>query len=598
MTGFMIHFLICNLIISGITGSVLLIRRFLAGRLTGRTQYRLWFLYLGLLMIPFLPSRLFQSMEKWTDRFHFPGILSGTTSADVQYAAADSINAPPGIIQDFAISASRHIPPSLGTILFVLWTAGIIASLLLSLPSFVQLKNIRQSALPLQDEHIRQLYHNCLKQTGIRSRLPVFTTAVLKSPALAGFFRPAVYLPLHVISDCNETELRHMILHELMHYRYKDHVINIIIYAAGIFYWFNPILRLSVSTIRTDCETACDTSVLNLLEPEDFHSYGTTLIHAAETMSARPILFISGISAGMRQMKHRIRTISTYKKPDLKKQILSSIAFLVTGILAFGAAPVLCSDAAIRDCYHWTYQKTEVTDLDLSSHFGDFCGTFVLYNPVSDHWTVYNPELAALRKSPDSTYKIYSALIGLKKKVITPEHTERKWNHTAYPFESWECDQDLNSAMANSVNWYFQEIDEQSGEQTISEMLHRIHYGNGKIRNNPESFWMESSLKIAPVEQVLLLTKLCQNQLPFSRAEMDTVKNSLYISSSPAGDLYGKTGTGRINGKDVSGWFVGWISSGSRSSIFAVHIGADSEATGIKASEIALSILTEQNLWQ
>ncbi len=32
-----------------------------------------------------------------------------------------------------------------------------------------------------------------------------------------------------------------------------------------------------------------------------------------------------------------------------------------------------------------------------------------------------------------------------------------------FPFPSWEADQDLNSAMQNSVNWYFQAIDSQLG---------------------------------------------------------------------------------------------------------------------------------------
>ena len=47
--------------------------------------------------------------------------------------------------------------------------------------------------------------------------------------------------------------------------------------------------------------------------------------------------------------------------------------------------------------------------------------------------------------------------------VITPEDSSMEWNRTLYPFQEWNADQTLQSAMSASVNWYFQEIDKQIG---------------------------------------------------------------------------------------------------------------------------------------
>lgn len=44
-------------------------------------------------------------------------------------------------------------------------------------------------------------------------------------------------------------------------------------------------------------------------------------------------------------------------------------------------------------------------------------------------------------------------------------------------------------------------------------------------------YWAESSLKISPVEQVI-----------------NAIKDSLFVADIPAGKLYGKTGTGSVNG--------------------------------------------------
>ena len=58
MADFMIRFLICNLFICALVGILLAARHLLRNILSGRMQYHLWFLLLGLLTIPFLPLRL------------------------------------------------------------------------------------------------------------------------------------------------------------------------------------------------------------------------------------------------------------------------------------------------------------------------------------------------------------------------------------------------------------------------------------------------------------------------------------------------------------------------------------------------------------
>ncbi len=58
MADFMIRFLICNLFICALVGILLAARHLLRNILSGRMQYHLWFLLLGLLTVPFLPFRL------------------------------------------------------------------------------------------------------------------------------------------------------------------------------------------------------------------------------------------------------------------------------------------------------------------------------------------------------------------------------------------------------------------------------------------------------------------------------------------------------------------------------------------------------------
>lgn len=207
-------------------------------------------------------------------------------------------------------------------------------------------------------------------------------------------------------------------------------------------------------------------------------------------------------------------------------------------------------------------------------------------------------EYATLRISPNSTYKIYNALFGLEEGIITPENSLIAWDKTNYPIEAWNTDQNLDSAMQSSVNWYFQSIDRQLGVSAVKHYIQEIKYGNENMHADFSSYWMQSSLKISPVEQVELLTKLFTNDLDFAPENINTVKNSLHTLSTKHGDFYGKTGTGQVNEKNINGWFVGCIRNNDNTYFFSTNIQSTDNATGSKASEISLSILSDMNIWK
>lgn len=55
MANFMIRFLLCNVLISGIVGILLIAKWVFRNNLSNRMQYNLWLLLLGLLAVPFIP---------------------------------------------------------------------------------------------------------------------------------------------------------------------------------------------------------------------------------------------------------------------------------------------------------------------------------------------------------------------------------------------------------------------------------------------------------------------------------------------------------------------------------------------------------------
>lgn len=598
MAEFMIRFFIGNILISCIIGILLITKRLLRNNLTSRMHYNLWFLLLILLAVPFIPFRMigFPQFFSWISKLRNVSTpnMGSAARGTVNLNVSDTTNP----MNDFTLSVSREAPSIIGLILCVIWFVGILAMILLVIRSHQRLNTLKKSALPLQNKEVRRLYNNCLDELHITVNIPIYSTAFLKSPVIVGLFRPCIYIPIHLISDYRAKDMRYMFLHELQHYKHLDALVNYVINLAGILYWFNPVVWYALKEMRCDKEVACDTSVLKILEPDCYEDYGNTLINFAEKISLTPFPFGVGLSGSKKQIERRISNIASYGKPTLYKRLKGTIVFLLTAVLLSGLAPFISTYAADESRYQWKSASDNITYTDLSSYFGEYEGTFVLYALENDAWNIYNIDHATQRVAPNSTYQIYDALFGLEENIITPASSLIEWNHAIYPFEAWNTNQTLQSAMSNSVNWYFQAIDKQLGLSSLNSYIQKIKYGNEMINGELSSYWLESSLKISPIEQVELLTKFYKNQFDFDPENINAVKDSIRLYSSEIGTFYGKTGTGRINGQDVNGWFVGFIETADNTYFFATNIKAESNATGNNANEITKSILSELNIWK
>lgn len=595
MSDFIFHFLFCNFALVIVIVCLLAVKRLFRNHMTCRAQYVLWFPLSGLLAVPFFPSSFHLTVQKIFRAGFWKSVVPSGISPVLDSASASAAPVSGNWMDDLTLSVSQHSPLA-GLILFGIWVTGMAVLFFFFLNSVRSLFAILKTALPLQNDKVLLLYHQCLNEVAVSRKIPIYSTAFLSSPMITGLLFPQIYLPISLISDGNFSEIRYILLHELQHYRHKDVLCSYLINLIRILYWFNPFVLYALREMQNDRETACDTSVLQILKEEEYPEYGNTLIRFAEKLSRNPFVFGARISSTIRQLKKRILNIASYQKPSVHKTIKSSFFLIGITILLFSAVPFLSTYAADDDQFHWDHAGSHISYPDLSSCFGEYDGCFVLYEPDTDTWEIYRPEQATQRKSPDSTYKIYDALIGLEEEIITPEDSRMTWDQTVYPFEAWNTDQDLQSALTASVNWYFQSVDAQIGTDVISDYLCEMEYGNQKI-SDISSYWLESSLKISPIEQVLLLEKFYDNAFGFDPGNIRAVKNAICLSSSEHGRLYGKTGTGRVNGNDVNGWFVGYVEDSGHPCFFAVNISARDNASGSVASEIALSILSDRGIW-
>ena len=589
---------------SSLMGSILivliiLVRLTFKKRLSTHCQYLIWFLLIVRLIIPYAPESsisifnvfLHLNIKTWPG--HVIGVQTNsqaTWSTDSQLPISTTVND----ADDYTHRIERSFFDSNENIVFGIWLIGALSLTIYTITLTARMRRILKNGAKVTDVGAIGLFEECKLALNIKSTPVLIESSVIRSPMAAGTLRPHIILPSGIVTELSQEKLRFIILHELAHLQRKDIYVNWITTLLQIFHWFNPLIWYAFNQMREDRELACDANVLSVLKPDEYKSYGDAIICLLERFSY-PVYdhTVAGFASGKSHIKQRMAKIAAYKKGTIAEIFWGISLFSLMGCLALTNAQGITGPVQEEKA---PKLQQSVTYEDLSSYFKEYDGSFVLLDLESGHYQVYNDANSKKRVSPDSTYKIISSLVGLETEVVTNENAQMEWDGTIYPFEQWNKDQTLTSATINSVSWYFQKVDSLVGKTRIESYLKQMGYGNVDLSGGINEFWLESSLKISPIEQVKILEKLYTYELPFSRRNIDIVKKTIKLSDQDKITLYGKTGTGIVNGNQLNGWFVGFVESKGKVFAFATNIQGKVWTDGATAKNITLSILKDKNI--
>ena len=164
-----------------------------------------------------------------------------------------------------------------------------------------------------------------------------------QSPAVCGLFRPVILLPRTLAEQLPPTQLRAVLLHELLHLRRGDVWVNCAQALLQIVYWWHPLLWFANARIRRVREEAVDDAVMVALN-EDAEAYAPTLLEVAKLALHRPLasLGLVGILESRSSLRQRIERLMDFRPPRKAGLTLGS-ALTVLGFAALavpmGEAP-------------------------------------------------------------------------------------------------------------------------------------------------------------------------------------------------------------------------------------------------------------------
>ncbi len=170
----------------------------------------------------------------------------------------------------------------------------------------------------------------CIKKT-----VKLWFSSSIKTPVTFGFFKPVILLPISLINNISTQQAELIILHELIHIKSKDYLLNWFLLAMETIYFFNPFIKIAAEKLKLEREKNCDIQVLNYQYGSI--EYAETLFLIAQNNSAlKP--FQLGVFKNHTQLYNRISFFSLEKNLSFKKlntYFLSLLFVLLTASIFF-----------------------------------------------------------------------------------------------------------------------------------------------------------------------------------------------------------------------------------------------------------------------
>ena len=178
-----------------------------------------------------------------------------------------------------AIAVVRNIPQD--AILMGIWICGLLLFAIKFIIGYYQIYNLQPSLIKLKDQPLNIILLQSIKVLNINSPIYLYLSDEISVPITRGMRKHQIILPLESV-DWPKDRQEAIILHELMHIKRKDYLLNILLNIVSILYWFNPLIWIARKWHYAEGEKACDDYVI--LSGADPDNYAQHLLDSARSL--------------------------------------------------------------------------------------------------------------------------------------------------------------------------------------------------------------------------------------------------------------------------------------------------------------------------
>ncbi len=169
----------------------------------------------------------------------------------------------PPKVKDATFAATPSLPmPGLPTgppdWIAGVWLSGVFALSIGTLGGWTRAQSLRWNGLQPVDEAWLGALESLKRRLGVSQTVRLCVSAMAQVPAVVGWARPCILLPLTALTGLSESHLRAILAHELEHIRRHDDLVNLLQTAVETLLFYHPAVWWVGRQIRQEREHCCD----------------------------------------------------------------------------------------------------------------------------------------------------------------------------------------------------------------------------------------------------------------------------------------------------------------------------------------------------
>ena len=224
------------------------------------------------------------------------GIAPGAAMGFTRQAAAIALAHPSSFL------SPDLLPPGILPWLVGAWLCGVALLSLRLAGAFLLLEYKRPRQFNAPAANILAIARELQRQLGLTRAVRYLECSWLQAPAVIGWIRPIVLLPVQALTGLSETQLRAVIAHELAHIRRLDAFVNLLQILVETLLFYHPAIWWLNRRIRAERELACDEIAVGLTG--DRIAYARALTLMAEWEKAPELVMAANRGPLSRRILH------------------------------------------------------------------------------------------------------------------------------------------------------------------------------------------------------------------------------------------------------------------------------------------------------
>jgi len=211
------------------------------------------------------------------------------------------------------------------------WLIGVALFSLRSAGGFFVLERKRRLHSTVVEDQILEMCYTLQDRLGIDRAIQYMECAWLQAPAVIGWFRPVVFLPVSALTGLSEDQLRSVIAHELAHIQRLDAFVNVFQVCVETLLFYHPAVWWLNKRIRAEREHCCDEIAVTMCGNAVEYARALTLM---EEWRSAPVLAMAANRGPLSERIVHLLGLNRSGDGGHKVGFAGSILFLTTALLA------------------------------------------------------------------------------------------------------------------------------------------------------------------------------------------------------------------------------------------------------------------------